>query len=98
MKLEGLKKNEVIDILVGAELSTTKKGASELLDTVDAVIEAIMNALQEGQKANVGKYVAVGKVHKDATTARNPKTGETVEVEAKTVAKVIAQGSIKKLV
>lgn len=65
-------------------VNISKKDA---LKCVDDLFGDIANAINEGKEVDIfgfGKFQAVDKV---ATTARNPRTGEAIDVPAKKVVK-----------
>ncbi len=51
-------------------------------DCVNAVIEAVCEALTEGQEVAIPGFGTFKVAERAARTCRNPKTGETIEVEA----------------
>lgn len=81
-----LKKREVIDLLIAKEVVSTIKEGEELFATIDTVIDVVGEGLEVGDKAKVGK-LELAKVKKDAYKARNPKTGESIDVAEKIVVK-----------
>lgn len=82
-----LKKREVIDLLIAKEIVSTIKEGEELFATFDTVIDAVGEGLEVGDKAKIGK-LELAKVKKEATQARNPRTGEKIDVPEKVVVKV----------
>lgn len=50
---------------------------------VDTVFDEISDALANGDRVELRGFGAFSIKHRDARTGRNPRTGETVEVEAK---------------
>lgn len=50
---------------------------------VDAVFERVTQALVDGDRVELRGFGAFSIKHRDARTGRNPRTGETVHVEAK---------------
>lgn len=50
---------------------------------VDTVFEEITNALANDDRVELRGFGAFSVKHRDARTGRNPRTGETVQVEAK---------------
>ena len=62
----------------------SKNDAAEI---VDQVIDAIKTGVKEDGEVDLYGFVKFTNVHKEAGTARNPKTGETVAVDAKNVPK-----------
>jgi len=51
-------------------------------DAVNAAVDAIVNALAEGEEVAVPGFGTFKVAERAARTARNPQTGETVEVAA----------------
>jgi DNA-binding protein HU-beta len=92
---------ELVDVAATAS-GTTKKAAEEVVTAVFgkiAVVTAVFGKIAEALKA--GEEVTVrdfGRFHhktRDARTARNPRTGESVQVPAKTVIKFTPRGAMK---
>lgn len=96
--MERLKKEQLIQALVDAGKVETKKGASELIDSVDAVIEVASELVEVGQKIAIGKYITLEETHKEASIARNPSNGESIDVPAKDVLKIKKSAQLDKLV
>lgn len=91
-----MNKEGLLELTKNALGLETKKEAEGFLKEVDALMEALSNGLEIGTKVKVGKYIEVAKVHKEATTARNPKTGESIAVPEKDVVKVKALKALNK--
>ena len=72
-------KAELID-QIAAESTTSKKDAGKALN---AAIDAITTSLEKGEKVVVPGFGTFEVREKAATTARNPRTGETIQVAAK---------------
>ena len=96
--MERLKKEDIIEAIMEAGISETKKGAGDVIATVDAVIEAVAKKLVVDVKAPIGKYIAVEKAHKEAYIAKNPANGSDVNVSEKDVLKVKKSSQLDKLV
>jgi len=76
-------KSETLQALAD-KLSTTRKQAGEMMD---AIIEL---AVQETKKNGEFTFPGLGKLqkkHRDARQGRNPATGATIQIPAKTVLK-----------
>lgn len=74
------------------ELGLTKEQATKAVDTVlDSVVESL-KAGDNVQFTGFGQFVVVDK---PARTARNPKTGESVDVPAKKVVKFKTGSGLK---
>ena len=50
---------------------------------VDTIFEEITQALVDGNRVELRGFGAFSVKHRDARTGRNPRTGESVDVEAK---------------
>lgn len=62
---------------------------------VDAFQEGVIAGLKKEGKVTLTGFATFEKVHKKATTARNPRTGKEVPVAAKNVAKIKAGSKLK---
>lgn len=69
---------------IATKVGKTQKEVKEVVEAMQEVVFAEMAA--EGEVKVMDGITLMG-VHKDATTARNPQTGEAVEVQEKTVPK-----------
>lgn len=78
-----MKKFDIID-KVATERNITKKEATEI---VDFVIDTMKTGVIEDGVCDIYGFVKIEKVHKDASVARNPKTGEKINVAAKNAPK-----------
>ena len=66
------------------ELGVPKAKAGRALDSV---MESIIATLKAGTKVNISGFGIFVAIQKASRTARNPKTGESIQVPAKMVAK-----------
>lgn len=74
------------------KLGGTKKAAE---DAVDTVFHTITTALSRGEEVSVSGFGTFLSKKRAARTARNPRTGETVQVPATTVPKFRAGKGLK---
>ena len=65
---------------IAANTGFTQKDVKLVMESMQTVT---FNALVKGDEVKLMDGVTLSKVHKDAHTARNPRTGETVMVDAK---------------
>ena len=65
---------------------------------INATIETVQAEVQAGEQIQIVGFGTMKAVDKKATTCRNPKTGETMEVPAKRVPKFIPGSSFKERV
>ena len=54
---------------------------------VDGVLDAITEALKQGDRVNISGFGTFAVSMRDARTGRNPKTGESIEISANRSAK-----------
>ena len=73
-----MNKSQLIDAVVLK--SGMKKKEAEL--AVNAITEAIVDAMKNGERVQLVGFGTFDVKTRDARTARNPKTGESIEVPA----------------
>ena len=86
-------KQELVEKLA-TELDVPKAKAERALDSM---FETIIEAMKKGDKVNISGFGIFTAKHKEARTARNPKTGESVQVPAKTAAKFRPAKNLKEV-
>ena len=84
-------KAELID-QIAAEATISKKDTGKALN---AAINAITASLEKGEKVVLPGFGTFEVREKAATTARNPRTGETIQVAAKKAPAFKAGASLK---
>lgn len=87
-----MKKIDIINIVENVR-GVSKKEAGEI---VDLVINTIKAGIKDDGIVDLYGFAKFTRVHKEATTARSPKTGETVNVTAKNVPKCKFSSTFKK--
>ena len=92
--MANITKAELVD-QVAASAGTDKTTAAAVLKAFE---EVVTNGVKYGDKIALTGFLTFQKVHKAATTARNPRTGDTVPVAAKDVPKVSVGASFKNAV
>ena len=97
MKMQKVSREELKGIIKEGMDLKFKTDADAILKDIDSVFEVVAKALKVGQKVAVGKYITIEKVVKESHIARNPATGESVEVPAKDILKIKFTGSGKAL-
>ena len=75
-------KSQLIEAIHEKDTGLTKL---QVVEVVDAMIEAITGALAQGNKVEIRGFGNFKVKQRGARKARNPKTGEMVEVPAKRV-------------
>lgn len=89
-----MKKAEFIKA-VATKLEVTQKEADRI---ATGVFEVVEDGLVEGKKVPLGTLGKLGTVERAARKARNPQTGEEIDVAPKTAPKYFPSGHIKELV
>lgn len=69
---------------VAEDANLTKSQATE---AVNSVLDAVKDALKDGDKAAILGFGTFSVQHKPARDGRNPRTGETMKIAAKNVVK-----------
>lgn len=77
---------------IHAKTGGTKTEAQEIMETV---IESITNTLKKGEEVSIAGLGTFSVKRRDARQARNPRTGETVQVPAMNVPKFKAAKGLK---
>jgi DNA-binding protein HU-beta len=67
-------------------------------EVVDVIVSTITETLSKGEKVTLVGFGTFTTSKKEARKGRNPKTGETLEIPAKTVAKFKAGSELLKSV
>lgn len=88
-----MNKRDLIDAISGR--LGDKKTATEALN---AVLDTIQSAVANGDKVAITGFGVFEKTERPARTARNPATGEPIEVKASSVPKFRAGADFKALV
>ena len=65
---------------------------------VDSVFATISNSLQGGNEVRLVGFGTFSVAHRKATTGRNPRTGETIQISARNQAKFKAGTALKEAV
>ena len=67
-------------------------------DVVEAVLDVITNELIKGEKVTIAGFGTFEVREREARTGRNPRTGETMTIEASKVPAFKASSTLKKVV
>jgi DNA-binding protein HU-beta len=78
-----MNKADIVDVIAD-QCEITKAKSSEI---IEAMIELVTFELGHGGEVRLAGFGKFKTDHKEATTARNPRTGEPIDVAAKTVVK-----------
>ena len=89
-----MNKVDLIGVVHG-KLGGTKVAAEE---AVDALFDAIVASLKKGEEVSIAGLGIFSVKQRAARTARNPRTGEMVQVKAMTIPKFRAAKALKEAV
>lgn len=87
-------KTELIEALA-SEAGLEKKNAKTFLEGLTAVIEKSIKKGEEVPLTGLGKFKVA---HRKARMGRNPATGESIQIPAKTVVKFTVARNLKDLI
>jgi len=86
-----MKKRELIQA-VALHTEVDNKTAAKL---VEGTIDVILANVAKGEVVNISGFAKFAKIKRPARTGRNPATGATIQIKAKTVAKITALKGFK---
>ena len=84
--------------LVNSISEKTGLTKSKTNEVIDAFVSSITESLKNGEKVTLVGFGTFATTKKEARKGRNPKTGETIEIPSKTVAKFKAGSELSKSV
>ena len=86
------------DLLVKTVAATTGKTQKEVKEVVNATLEAITNALVEGNEVKLAGFGKFEVVERAERTGTNPSTGESIIIPATNSVKFKASSTLKEAV
>ncbi len=89
-----MNKAELVDAIV-AESGATK---STVADVLKALEDVVVGNVSKGEKIVLSGFLSFERVERKARTARNPQTGEAIQVKASRAPKVSIGSTFKKAV
>jgi DNA-binding protein HU-beta len=81
--------------LVSAVADSTGMSKSDAAKAVDGVVDAITAALSDGGEVRLVGFGTFSVSHRKATTGRNPRTGEAIQIAATNVPKFKSGKALK---
>ena len=84
--------------LVADVASRTGLSKTDSAKAVDAIVDAISSALSDGGEVRLVGFGTVSVSHRKATTGRNPRTGEKIDISATNVPKFKSGMALKQAV
>jgi DNA-binding protein HU-beta len=89
-----MNKAQLVDAVAGSTGMTKKSVA----DVLDAVLHQVMSAVKKGETVTITGFGTFRSVHQSASVKRNPKTGQPVNVPAKSVPRFRAGKAFREMV
>ena len=84
--------------LVTAIAESTGQPASQVDRTVAALISVVTDALVKGDKVAIPGFATFETTQRSARSGRNPQTGATIQIPARTAVKISAGQTLKRAV
>ena len=84
--------------LVKSVADATDMSSADAARTVDGVFESITNSLRGGEEVRLVGFGSFSVVRRKATTGRNPRTGEAIDIPASNQPKFKAGKALKEAV
>ncbi len=81
--------------LTAAVASRTGLTKADAANAIDVVTSSITSALQRGTEVRLVGFGTFSVRHRNATTGRNPRTGERIQIAAKNVPKFKSGKALK---
>ncbi len=81
--------------LVAAVASRTGLSKTDSAKAVDGIIDAVTAALKGGGEVRLVGFGTFSVSHRKATTGRNPRTGEAIQISARNVPKFKSGKALK---
>ena len=81
--------------LIAAVASRAGLSKADAAKAVDGITSSITSALQRGTEVRLIGFGTFSVSHRKATTGRNPRTGESIQIAARNVAKFKAGKALK---
>ncbi|MDH5187511.1 MAG: HU family DNA-binding protein [Rhodospirillaceae bacterium] len=81
--------------LIAAVADQTELSKADTTKAVDAVIEAVTKSLKKGVEVRLVGFGTFSVARRKATTGRNPRTGESIQIKASNQPKFKAGKALK---
>ncbi len=81
--------------LISAVADSSGLTRSDATKAVEGVFEAITGSLKKGEEVRLVGFGTFSVAHRKASTGRNPRTGETMQIKASTLPKFKAGKGLK---
>lgn len=89
-----MNKNDLID----AVASQTDLSKTDSAKAVDSIFDSVTSAMQGGGEVRLVGFGTFSVSHRKATTGRNPRTGEAIQISARNAPKFKAGKALKQAV
>lgn len=84
--------------LIAAVAEATELSKADTTKAVDGIIEAVTNSLKGGTEVRLVGFGTFSVARRKATTGRNPRTGESIQIKASNQPKFKAGKALKEAV
>jgi len=88
-------KDGLVEVVLKVKEDLTKKAAAEI---VDGIFDAIAKSLSKGEEVAISGFGTFRVSRRAARVGINPKTGEKIQIPAKTAPKFRAAKALKEMV
>jgi DNA-binding protein HU-beta len=82
--------------LVNSLSEQTGLSKSKSTEVINAIVSVVSESLSKGEKVTIAGFGTFATSEREARKGRNPKTGEVIDISAKTVARFKASSSLTK--
>ena len=83
--------------LIASVASSAGLSKSDSTRSIESLLDAITNALKRGEKVSIVGFGNFSVTHRKATTGRNPRTGESIQIAASQKVKFLPAKSLKEM-
>ena len=83
--------------LIASVASSAGLSKSDATRAIESFLDAITNALKRDEKVSIVGFGNFSVSHRKATTGRNPRTGESIQIAASQKVKFLPAKSLKEM-
>ena len=84
--------------LIASVASSAGLSKSDATRAIESFLDSITNALKRDEKVSIVGFGNFSVSHRKATTGRNPRTGESIQIPASKKPKFLAGKQLKELI
>ena len=83
--------------LIASVASSAGLSKSDATRSIESFLDAVTNALKRDEKVSIVGFGNFSVSHRKATTGRNPRTGESIQIAASQKVKFLPAKSLKEM-